>query len=381
LSAAVRTTLGAFVAARDGASPGFRSDPGPLVLAASAARALGTPLDEATLDAWLDALAADGPEGRISFGPTCALSGLAAARPLVPRLGRLHRSLWDSVATSWDRGGAPSGDLSWNDYDVIDGPAGMLLHLAAARRPPARLVDLCVRRLAALCADDDLGGMRLGHGGGRGPARWNRGRIDTGVAHGVAGVALALAAVLSREPRAPLRGALTRLADWLVSQSYADERGVRTWAPAGLDGRVPPPSHGRQTWCYGTPGIAWALWESGRALRRPDLRAFALAAMGSFCDRFDPAFHLDADPLSRLGFCHGAAGTLAVADAFSLHARSAPASRLASRLDSLLLRSLPSIRRLSASDTTLLTGTSGILCVLLTRRGAPRRWLRPFGLR
>ena len=68
----------------------------------------------------------------------------------------------------------------------------------------------------------------------------------------------------------------------------------------------------RQAWCYGSPGIAWALWESGRVLGRKDLEAFALDSMASFCAAFDPDFHLDAEPVARLGFCHGAAGTLAV---------------------------------------------------------------------
>jgi hypothetical protein len=166
-----------------------------------------------------------------------------------------------------------------------------------------------------------------------------------------------------------------------LSQSYEGNRGLRTWATAGLDGGKPPEAQRRQAWCYGTPGIAWSLWESGRVLGRKDLQDFALNAMATFCSLFEPDLHLDAEPLARLGFCHGAAGTLAVADCFATHARSPPADVLARKLDRLLSGHLELIVHLAADDTSLVTGTSGMLSVLLTRRGAPRGWLLPLGLR
>ena len=103
--------------------------------------------------------------------------------------------------------------------------------------------------------------------------------------------------------------------------------------------------------------------------------------MGTFCALFKPGLYLDRKPIARLGFCHGAAGTLAIADCFATHARFKPAAGLARELERLLSRHLDQIVRLSAEDTSLLAGTSGMLSVLLTRRGAPRTWLLPFGLR
>ncbi|MFI5401951.1 MAG: lanthionine synthetase LanC family protein [Planctomycetota bacterium] len=374
----MEATLRAFVAERH-----RESDPGPVVLAALVAHGSGTAIHEQVLDVWLEALDTDARAGSIAFGPTCPMSGLAAARSVAPQLGPVNRQLWNDVAHAWPRDRWRTRDVSWADYDLISGPAGMLLNLVAAGAPPRRLTDLCARQLLALCGDEDLAALRLGDGQGGVGNRWNDGRVNTGLAHGVAGVAIALKVALERglRPAGKLRAALGRTSDWLVSQSYADGRGLRTWAPAGLDGRDPPAPKGRQAWCYGTPGIAWSLWESGRVLGRRDLKDFALKAMASFCAGFDPGFHLDSEPIARLGFCHGAAGTLAVADCFARHARSRPAAGLARKLDRLLCAHLELIVHLAPKDTSLLEGAPGVLSVLLTRRGAPRDWLIPLGLR
>jgi hypothetical protein len=378
LSAAVEATLRAFVA-----NESLDSDPGPVVLAALAEHASGAALHAQVLDRWLEALDFDAREGHIAFGPTCPMSGLAAARSVAPQLGRVNRQLWNDVAHAWPRDHWRTHDVSWADYDLITGPAGMLLNLVAAGAPPRRLTDLCVRQLLALCGDEDLAALRLGAGQGGDLNPWNDGHINTGLAHGVAGVTIALKAAVERglRPAGRLRAALARTSDWLVAQSYVDARGLRTWAPAGLDGREPPSPTGRQAWCYGTPGIAWSLWESGRVLDRKDLKDFAQRAMASFCARFEPSFHLDSEPIARLGFCHGAAGTLAVVDCFAKHARSRPAAGLARKLDRLLGAHLDLIVRLAPKDSSLLEGAPGLLSVLLTRRGAPRDWLIPLGLR
>lgn len=383
LSAAVEATLRAFVAEGHRESSALHSDPGPLVLAALAAHGSGTAIHDRALDVWLEALDSDAREGHIAFGPTCPMSGLAAAKSVAPQLGSVNRQLWNDVADAWPRDRWRTHDVSWADYDLISGPAGMLLNLVAAGASPRRLKDLCARQLLALCGDEDLKALRLGDGRGGKQNRWNDGRVNTGLAHGVAGVAIALKAAVERglRPAGKLRAALGRTSDWLLSQSYADGRGIRTWAPAGLDGRDPPSPKGRQAWCYGTPGIAWALWEGGRVLGRPDLKDFALKAMASFCARFEPGFHLDSEPIARLGFCHGAAGTLAVADCFAKHARSQPAAGLARKLDRLLCAHLDLIAHLAPRDSSLLEGAPGVLSVLLTRRGAPRDWLIPLGLR
>jgi hypothetical protein len=214
---------------------------------------------------------------------------------------------------------------------------------------------------------------------------WNFGRINTGMAHGVAGVAAALRAASETAPwvRQQLGPPLRRVCRWLMEESFNDSRGLLTWTPGGREG-APPPSgaSSRQAWCYGAPGVAWALWESARVLDDPGLRSFAEDAMRTFCAAFAEERYIDDAPADdALAFCHGAAGTLAIADAFARSAKLTEAASLADRLEAYLLARLDEVQALAERNMTLLTGASGILAVLLTRHGGRRDWLSQFALR
>ncbi|HTI23788.1 MAG TPA: lanthionine synthetase LanC family protein [Kutzneria sp.] len=159
---------------------------------------------------------------------------------------------------------------------------------------------------------------------------------DTGLAHGAAGVLL-----VSPEPE---------LISWLLNQSFVDQR--------------------RQGWCYGIPGIAWALWTAGA-------RTEAVRLVRILCQTFDPELNLYGEPADRLGICHGAAGVLLIADAFAREGVSGAAT-LRDLMQTYLVERLDLVPEL---DETLLRGGSGVLAALLTVRGADRRWLRCLGLR
>jgi hypothetical protein len=158
---------------------------------------------------------------------------------------------------------------------------------------------------------------------------------DTGVAHGAAGVLL-----VSPEPE---------LVDWLLAQSFVDQP--------------------RQGWCYGIPGIAWALWTAGA-------RVEAVRYLRILSQTFDPELNLYGRDADRLGICHGAAGVLLIADAF-VHAGVDSARGLRDLMWAYLVERLD---LLPALDETLLMGASGVLAALLTVNGADRRWLRCLGL-
>lgn len=159
---------------------------------------------------------------------------------------------------------------------------------------------------------------------------------DTGLAHGAAGVLVA-----SPQPE---------LVDWLLDQSFVDQR--------------------RQGWCYGMPGIAWALWTAGA-------RAKAMRYLRILCQTFDPEMNLYGRDADRLGICHGAAGVMLIADAF-VHAGVGGARGLRDLMRAYLAERLDLVPTL---DETLLMGASGVLAALLTVDGADRRWLRCLGLR
>jgi hypothetical protein len=242
-----------------------------------------------------------------------------------------------------------------------------------------------VRQLAELCDRPDLGALRVGAYEQDDLRYWNYGRINTGLAHGVGGVVAALRIARECDPTArvavdrPLRLAC----EWLANEAYVDARGVTTWAPAGREGRSSAPGFDRrQAWCYGTPGLAWTLWDAGRVLADDALCQMADCSMCSFCSNFDENLYIDdGPPEESLAICHGAAGTLAIANAFALHAGNRAARNLAQRLEAYLLSRASDVVGLARENTTLLTGASGVVLALLVNRGAPRDWLRHIALR
>ncbi|MET9450431.1 lanthionine synthetase LanC family protein [Streptomyces cinerochromogenes] len=276
--------------------------------------------------------------------------------------------------------------VAFPDYDLISGPAGTLLALCAtapAEPPPRPLAE----HLALLCDEDELGRLRTGHYAHHPHLAWVHGRVNTGMGHGVAGVVTALTAALRRtgpdtDLAAGVAAALGRATRWLVRQAYDDERGIRTWPGAGLGHPPARRAHPRQAWCYGTPGVAWALWDAADALGDAAAADWAAAAFTTLAEHYDETFHLYGDtPADRLGLCHGAAGVLAVADAFDRHARLPAAAALRHRLVRHLTARLTSPAP-AAWPADLLTGLPGTLSALLTAaHGAPRSWLCCLGLR
>jgi hypothetical protein len=364
-------------------------DAGPAVLVALASAAGHLDLDEvagAALAAWLDRCEGTSNYAGLFGGLTGLFVGVHSASTFCPRLIPLAGQLRDTLAAWATSGLWRTEEIEWQDYDLISGPSGMILALTADPTCIPECILPAARHLALLCDRDDMDRLRIHAYSGDEQRGWNCGRINTGLAHGVGGVVAALRSAcetdesIYEELRTPLR----RACRWFVRESYVDDRGLRTWHPAALEG-APRPSGAsrRQAWCYGTPGLAWTLWEAGRVLDDVSLRAFAEEAMRSFCAAFDEQLYIDDGPADdALGICHGAAGTLAIADAFALHCGHLEAKTLAEQLEAYLLRRLDDIRQLANENMTLLSGASGILAVLLIRCGVSQRdWLSQIALR
>ncbi|MDH3598752.1 MAG: hypothetical protein OEU26_03820 [Candidatus Tectomicrobia bacterium] len=363
-------------------------DAGPAVLAALAAASgheVGHEVSVRALGAWLDGF----PGGTVSAGVFGGLSGflvgVQVASSFYPRLIPLARQLRNALANAATDRHWRTEAVAWEDYDLVSGPAGMILALATDHSCSPQFILPTARHLALLCDSDDLERLRVGAYRDDELRAWNYGRINSGLAHGVTGVAAALrsASEIAVEVREELSPPLQRVCRWLIADSYVDDRELWTWHPAGLEGGVGPRSAiRRQAWCYGTPSVAWTLWEAARVLGDVTLQAFAEDAMRSFCTAFDETFYIDKGPVSdALGVCHGAAGMLAIADAFALHPGLTEAASLRDRLEGYLLDRIDEIQWLAHRDMTLITGASGILAVLLTRHGAQREWLSQIALR
>ena len=375
--------LSTFAAARSNSVP-RTPDSGPAVLATLAVEtgdAVSAEMARAALEAWLDHYAG-AVDGLALFGGLAGLfAGASTAASVVPQLRSMAAAIGARMSASIAERQAVEG--AWHDYDLVSGPAGVVLGLLTDPECPPALVLPPARRLAALCADPELRALRVRAYARDDRRAWNLGRVNTGVAHGVGGVVAALRAAYESAGFRDLRQPLERACRWLVRASVTDARGVLTW-PAGALGAGGPgvgAATRRQAWCYGTPGVAWCLWDAGRALDDVALRSFALAAMRSYCVNFDGDDHFWGEPGDALGVCHGAAGVLAIADAFATHADDPGAAELADRLEAALLSRTDELRTLFASDMTLLTGASGILSVLLLRRDARRGWLNQLALR
>jgi hypothetical protein len=350
-------------------------DPGPVVLASTMPP--DNPAVSRAARAWLAGLretttAHPGLFGGLA-GQLAGLRLLAAVHPPLERAA-------DTVAAALRRP-APEGDgTGFHDYDLVAGPAGVLLaHCVPAVRP-GELGELA--EIAAHLAARGVEGLRCTAYEGHEKLAWMQGRVNAGLAHGVPGVAVALAAALRAGVGTyEVSHALHRLGQWLAAEAHRDPRGILTWPSAG---GVGPPTRAvpRQAWCYGCPGAAWSLWETGTALRRPSFTALAATAMRTLSDNFAEDFHLYGDrPTDRLAVCHGAAGVLAVADAFATHADLQEAATLRRRLSGYLCARGDELIDLARTDMSVLTGAAGALAALRTASGAPRGWLPVIGLR
>ena len=144
--------------------------------------------------------------------------------------------------------------------------------------------------------------------------RYPLGNLNCGLAHGIPGplAVMALAASQGVEIKG-LTPAIRRLAQWLLSYRHDDAAGLNwpTAVPLAHSGHglhaEPAGETSRSGWCYGSPGIARALWLAGRALADDDLCQAAVQAMEAVYRRPIPERRIDSPTL-----CHGVAGLLQV---------------------------------------------------------------------
>jgi len=309
--------------------------------------------------------------------------GVSTAATVWPELTSLA-AISRSRLVAWAAGNPWQTDsVDWADYDLIRGPAGTILQLSAD--PQCSVADLLppAEQLVRLSQKPGFDGLRVGvphPGESRGR---NLGRINLGVGHGVPGVLAGLTIAMRHGVvLATTEPTLRAAAHWLIQRSFLDELGACSWPTMYLAGEPNPAVCQQQVWCYGTPGISWMLWEAGRELGDEQISDFALAAMSSVCRVWDERRYLrNTTPGSHLTMCHGAAGVLAIADAFARHADHADSACLRDRLLGYLAGRMDEVAELAKLDLTMLTGASGVLAALQAVHGGPRGWLIQFGLR
>jgi hypothetical protein len=283
-------------------------------------------------ESWLDigerylSLAADQAEAVLPrLGMFSGLAGLAfAARSYSPRHARYQRLLsWLDPALS-THALAAAGRLhgrhgvSVAEFDLISGLCGVGAYFLSAGVPPPTDVALhaILETLVALTETSD------------GVPHWYtpqslmsdnpmakffpEGNLNCGLAHGIPGpLAMMALALESGFGVDGLAEAIERTADWLVRHQTADHYGVNwpTAVPWTPQGRVPSErlDVSRAAWCYGTPGVARALWLAGRAIGAYSLCHLAVEGMTAVYRRPVSVRRIDSPT-----FCHGVAGLLQV---------------------------------------------------------------------
>lgn len=203
-----------------------------------------------------------------------------------------------------------------SDFDAISGFAGIAAYLLTRQDDPGAQTILLevVEFLVALLGDD------------RKPPRWYtpshliagesmqrgfpEGNLNCGLAHGVPGPLAVLSLAYECGVRLPrLEDAIERAACWLIQNRSDDAWGPNwpsAWGVAG-PGAAPAPPVARAAWCYGSPGIARALWLAGRALHRREFQDLAQEALTAAFRRPFATLKLDS-PM----FCHGQVGVLQI---------------------------------------------------------------------
>ncbi|MEW1912155.1 lanthionine synthetase C family protein [Kitasatospora sp. NPDC085895] len=321
-------------------------------------------------------------------------------------LGDLDNSLYTRIPRR-----LPAVDgrgLAVGTFDVVSGWTGVAACLRVRPPGPDRdrasttllgwLVDLCRG-----CPDPD--GLPAWHtphaliADEAMRAKYPGAVANCGLAHGITGP-LALLALVHADARGPAvpghTEAIRRAASWLAAQHVADARGggypsVAAYPPAVEEpsaavpgARAPAPTPARDAWCYGSPGVARALWLAGTALGDSGLTAAATAALRTALARPIAWRRVDSP-----GFCHGVAGLLQITLRFAADTGDEAIGAAAHRLVDQLLgeyrpRSPFGYRSVEPDGTRadrvgLLEGTPGIaLALLAAATPEPPAWDRFF---
>jgi lantibiotic biosynthesis protein len=277
-------------------------------------------------------LAARGAEQSSYLAPALfgGLSGFAFAAWSLSREGTRYQKLLAAIETALLAQAVElahtlsrqTQGVSVGQFDLISGLSGVGAYLLCRRehQGAAAALRAVLRGLVALTGQE--GEIPRWHT----PAHlmsdeetmlrlYPKGNLNCGLAHGIPGplglMALTLHSGVAVEG---LKEAIDKIANWLGQNRVDDAWGVNwpTAVPLAPDGESPPASSPpaeptRSAWCYGSPGVARALWLAGEALDNPQYRELAVEAMKAVYRR--PVWERRIDSST---FCHGVAGLLQI---------------------------------------------------------------------
>lgn len=322
-----------------------------------------------------DAIRSAGQGGLRGISLFGGLSGIGLVLHLLAQLGVDARSSLHKVTASVSRAvlGATSADAVMgshhSSFDLVSGIAGPVHFLVASGTAAAATAAVAVQSFLAEDPDGDVfdGATTSGNVSAedRQISPWlSDGYLNLGLAHGLPGVLAAFSGVTERSSTDRLRGLvianLRETAHGLSAPSWSVPRTENL--PAHTE---------RKAWCYGNPGVAWALARA--AADSADLDV-VVALLDDITARDPKTWRLDA-----VGLCHGLAGLLMVTEAIeSLHPSLASTTGpLRDAVRHELVQTLDGAA-LGALDPGLLNGLAGTAAGLLC--SAARRPLAALNL-
>jgi hypothetical protein len=339
-----------------------------------------------------------------SFG---GLSGMALAATMLAQDGRRYRRLRrtldarlvpDVLSAARALAASPVG-MPVSRFDLISGLSGMTTYLLSSS-------DSAQADLALKSAMQSL--TTLGHPVD-GLPRWYTpahlmhdqgladqypyGNLNLGLAHGIPGPLAVLAlCVLHGHESEGVRSTIHTFASLVMALRCDDQWGVN-WPTVvdvrRLDGRDVAGSRcepSRDAWCYGSPGVARALWLAGRALGDEAMQQLAIDAMVAVYRR-PPAMRRIDSPT----FCHGVAGLLQITIRFAAETGMPLFEDAAEELTGQVLASCDPGRLLGVANIEpagnlvdqpgLLDGATGVgMALLAAGTGVEPAWDRLFAL-
>ena len=263
----------------------------------------------------------------VPLGLFSGLAGLCFTTHLISRDGTryarlletLDVTLVETVAQTYPLASIPKDGVRFGDYDLISGPTGIGAYLllrgdtSGISSARATILD---RLLLLSRQQGDHPHFFMPPEKQPSSAHQEKhrgGSIDCGMAHGIPGP-LALLSIAQQNGfgRPGMSSTIRLLADWIMAQQGEDIWGIN-WPSTVVPGEIGLGNeHTHAAWCYGSPGVARALWHAGVALADTQIQDLAVEAMLAVSRRPREMRGIPSPIL-----CHGIAGLLQIALRFA----------------------------------------------------------------
>lgn len=208
---------------------------------------------------------------------------------------------------------------STHEYDVIQGLSGIGRYMLFLKEDPNSLKILkeILKYMNKLCNNINVEGHDV-PGWYTPPAyfidekqleQYPNGNFNCGLSHGIAGpLALLSISLLNNVEVEGQREAIFKILTWYEKVMLRDNFGPYWGVHVSLEDELKGENttlYTRAAWCYGTPGVARAIWLAGCALKEEKYKELSCEAFHSIFKRTEKSWNI-ASPI----FCHGYAGLL-----------------------------------------------------------------------